>query len=56
MIVVAGMSESSQVPRFQPARVPRVMPMRKVITVETPTSTRVQGRDWPITWETGVGK
>ncbi len=49
------MSESSQVPGFQPTNAPSATPRMAAMIVERPTSTTVHGSDWLITSETGAG-
>ena len=53
--VVAGTRLSSQVPRFQPASTPSVMPTTKLIIVAAPTSRIVHRMDCLITVDTGTG-
>ncbi len=52
---MAGTSESSQVPGFQPTKAPSATPSTAAMTVESPTSTTVHGSDCPITSVTGAG-
>ncbi len=53
--VDAGMTWSTQVPRFQPTQAPPTMPRMNEMIVASPTRPRVHGSAAPISSTTGLG-